>query len=171
MRRLLVPAIAITLGLAGCADSDPEATPTPSPSPAAELTQVGSGPVLDSEWSYAVGAEGDQVCTRLEVADATSTRCGELLPGGDAFVGELGYGPNAYDEAHVVEGFIRDDVVTVWLIGAGGQYRIPAVVMSVDDAGIEDGRAFVGFGRADVELTHLQAVAVNGDVLQTIELP
>ena len=171
MRRFLGPAMMVALGLAGCDDAAPDATLTPSPSPTPELTEVGGGPVLESDWSYAVGTDDGEVCTRLEVAGATSTRCGELLPGADAVVGELGYGPDGYDEAHVVEGFIRDEVVTVWLIGAGGQYRIPAVVMSIDEAGIEDGRAFVGFARADVELTHLQAVAVNGDVLQTIELP
>lgn len=172
-RRFLAIVIALCASLAGCAPSGPDDTAqaTASAEATPELVEVGAASVLESEWSYAVGAQDDGVCTRLEVAGTASTRCGDLLPPEDAALGEVGRGPAEYEEAHVVEGFVTDEALTVWLVGDGGQYRIPAVMMPLDDVGIEGAQAYVGFARADVTLTHLQAVALNGDVLQTHELP
>lgn len=160
---------ALLLGLVLASCSGPEASATPSPS--ASLTGVGDGMVLESEWRYAVGDAHGGWCTRLDVAETSSSRCGDLLPSDDRAFGELGHGPDAYTDAQVVEGFVTDDVATVWLIGQRGQYRIPAVLMPLDEVGLEDVQAYVGFASADVTLTHVQALALNGEVLETIELP
>lgn len=160
-------ALLLGLVLASCTGPDPSATPSPS----ASLTEVGDGTVLESEWRYAVGDEDDGWCTRLDVAGTSSSRCGDLLPADDRAFGEVGHGPDEYTDAQVVEGFVSDDVATVWLIGERGQYRIPAVLMSLDEVGLEDAQAYVGFALVDVTLTHVQGVALNGEVLETIELP
>jgi hypothetical protein len=160
--------------MAGCGPAAPAgSTPPPDGSVTAtpELTEVGDGTVLESDWRYSVGEEDGSWCARLDVAEASSSRCGDLLPVDGRAFGELGRGPGEYTEAQVVEGFVSADTVTVWLIGDRGQYRIPAVLMPLDDAGLEDVQAYVGFALADVTLTHLQAVALNGDVLETVELP
>lgn len=170
---VLMVVVTLSASLAGCGPAEPDETgqPTATAEPTPELVEVGAGSVLESEWSYAVGTQDDGTCTRLAVSGTTSTRCGDLLPPPDVAFGEVGRGPAEYDDAHVVDGFVTDEALTVWLIGDGGQYRIPAVMMPLDGVGIEGAQAYVGFARADVTLTHLQAVALNGDVLQTVELP
>jgi hypothetical protein len=42
--------------------------------------------------------------------------------------------------------------------------------MALDDAGL-DGHAFVGIAPADANVTHVMAVKMNGEILQTFELP
>lgn len=165
--------ILVATALVACADGTPDGAPTAtaSPTPAASVTEVGGGTVLESEWRYSVGDMDGGWCTRLVVAETSSSRCGDLTPAeGDAF-GMLGRGPNEYTEAQVVEGLVSADAATVWLVGDGEQYRIPAVLMPLDELGLEGVQAYVGFARADVDLTHVQAVAFNGDVLETLELP
>ena len=157
--------------LGGCGDDAPDGSPMASPTPAVSFTQVGDGSVLESEWSYGVGMDGDAWCTRLQVAGTASSRCGDLLPADGQTFGELGHGPDEYTDAQVIEGFVGADAVTVWFIGDRGQYRIPAVLMPLDEVGLADVHAYVGFALADVTLTHLQAIARNGDILQTVQLP
>ena len=160
----------VTMVVAGCAEDAPDGSPTASPTPAVSFTQVGDGSVLESEWTYGVGMDGDAWCTRLEVAGTSSSRCGDLMPAGEDAFGEIGHGPDAYSAAQAVEGIVTVDAATVWLIGDRGEYRIPARLMPLDEVGL-DAQGFVGFAQADVTLTHLMAVRFNGEVLETYELP
>lgn len=142
-------------------------TPTPTATPAPSFTQVGDGSVLDSTWAYGVRTEGDEWCTRLEVGDASESRCGDLLPADDDAFGQLSFAE--FGDAQTIEGFVTDEAATVWLLGDG--YRNPAVLVPLDEVGVDGVQGFVGFAAADVTLTHVMAVKLNGDVLQTVELP
>lgn len=93
------------------------------------------------------------------------------MPAGENAFGEVGYGPDGYTEAQVVEGIVTRETATVWLIGDDGAYRIPAVLIPIDEAGMEGAQAYVGFAQAGVDLTHLMAVKLNGEILETRELP
>ena len=59
--------------------------------------------------------------------------------------------------------------MTVWIIDEQ-LGRIPATLMPLDEAGLT-GQAFVGFMPPDGTATHIQAVALSGEILATYELP
>ena len=70
----------------------------------------------------------------------------------------------------VVEGFASEQTATVWLISEDQGVRLPAMLMSLEEVGLE-GSAFLGILPADMRVTHVMAVAFNGQVLETYELP
>jgi len=164
--------------LAGCTIAtvetpDPAAIPTGSleargPEATGPVVEVGSDTTLGYGWRYAVYPSDDGWCTQLETGIATTTGCGEILPEeGEAF-GSVGVGDPLPGGETIVEGIASTETATVWLIADAG--RSPAVIMSLAEAGL-DGQAFVGFLPPDVAITHVMAVAFNGEVLETYELP
>jgi hypothetical protein len=164
---------AAVLVLAGCQIVEVE-TPDPASIPAGSIQPQGAaptGPVLELGsgvssgigWRYSVYPSDDGWCTQLETVSATTTGCGDLLPEeGRAFGGVSHGGP-------MVDGIVTEETATVFLI-LNGVGRTPATLMSLEDAGLE-GQAFVGIAAADANVTHVQAVKFNGDVLETYELP
>ena len=68
-----------------------------------------------------------------------------------------------------VEGVVTNDIVTVWIVDEQ-RGRVRAPLMPLDDAGLE-GQAFLGFTPPDWTPTHIQALAMSGEILQTYELP
>lgn len=147
--------------------SGPLGVPPDATGPAVEL---GSGQAEGLGWRLAIAPSGNDWCTELEVAGTALGGCGDLLPQGDAAFGSVGstdMGPNG---TQVVEGIAAERVVTVWLVENDTQRRFPATLMPLDPAGV-DGVAFVGFVPADMEVTHLLAVAMSGEILDTYELP
>ena len=169
--------VATLIVLGGCAVT-PVETPNPSevPSgtlrpqggePTGQIVELGQGVALDHGWRYALYPSDDGWCTQLEMVGVASTRCGDALPVGDDVFG--GFGSGEVAGIQTVDGFVTADVATVWLIGEDN-VRAPATLMSLEPAGLEH-LAFVGFAPSDIVLTHLMAVAANGDVLETIEVP
>ena len=64
---------------------------------------------------------------------------------------------------------VTNDIVSVWIIDEKVG-KIAATLMPLDEAGLE-GQAFLGFMPADGTPTHIQALAMSGEILQTYELP
>ncbi len=168
--------LAAMLALGGCAVAEVE-TPDPAEIPSASLQPMGAeptGPIVELGsavalgwgWRYSIYPSRDGWCTQLELAEVASTSCGPLLPEGDDVFGSIGSGEMA--GIQTIAGAVSADTATVWLIGEEN-VRAPAVLMSLEPAGLEH-RAFVGFAPADIVLTHLQAIAANGAVLDTIDL-
>ncbi|HVM25353.1 MAG TPA: hypothetical protein VM253_08145 [Candidatus Limnocylindrales bacterium] len=183
MRLMRIVGVSILVaGLAACGpvtrleSPDPAAVPTgPIEARGAGATgpivELGSGEALGTAWRYAIYPSEDGWCTQLETADLTSTGCGEILPEGDDAFGGVVRGGGDGTQLSVVEGLVSDETATVWLIADGGTgRRIPAMLMPLDEAGL-DAQAFLGFAPADMNVTHVMAVAWNGRVLQTYELP
>lgn len=162
--------------LAGCSVTpaetvDPAAIPSGSlqpmgPEATGPVAELGSGVALDRGWRYSIYPTEDGWCTQLEMGGGASAGCGDILPEEDAVFGGVGSGEMA--GIQTVEGLVTAEAATVWLIGEDN-VRAPAALMSLEPAGLEH-LAFVGFAPPDIVLTHLQAVAANGDVLDTIEL-
>lgn len=171
--------IAVVVSLAGCTVATVE-TPDPKviPSgalvpqgeePTGEVVELGGAQALDIGWRYAIYPSADGWCTQLETTVLTSAACGDPLPKGDAAFGGVSAGQLEPNGIRTFDGLVTSETATVWLIGEGG-LRAPATLMSAEPAGL-DALAFVGFAPADVTVTHLQAVAMNGDVLETYEVP
>lgn len=169
-----VPAtlLAAAVGLAACVGA-------PSPSPAdrflepigenatGPVTELGAGTGADVAWRVGTYPTPGGPCLQLAVGDDLSARCDDLLPIGDAAIGSVGSRTAGAGGATVVDGLVSGEVATLWLV-AGSVARLPAVLVPLGED--EDPRAFVGIMPAEVELTHLQAVAANGEVLETREL-
>ena len=172
-------AVAAAVMLGGCAatqveTSDPAAIPTGTLEPqgaaaTGDIVELGEGQALDLGWRYAIYPSDEGWCTQLEMAGVTSTGCGDPLPTGENAFGSVSIGEMTPGGVTTVEGVVSSDTATVWMIGEGNA-RSPAVLMSLEPAEL-DGRAFVGFAPQDVVLTHLLAVAENGDILETYEVP
>ena len=154
---------------------DPGMIPSGPPSPAAEeatgpVVEVGSGRVADIGWRYVVYESASGVCTQFETVEVTSTGCGALLPEeGRAFggVGQLESQPGGI---RPIEGIVTSEIFTVWLIDESSGARLPAILMPLEEAGL-DAQAFVGFPPEGMTVTHLQALRMNGEILETYELP
>lgn len=154
---------------------DPQVIPSGPPSPAGDeatgpVVEVGSGRVSDIGWRYVVYESASGVCTQFETVAMTSTGCGSLLPEeGRAFggVGQLESQPGGI---RPIEGIVTSEIFTVWLIDEGSGARLPAILMPLEEAGLE-GQAFVGFAPEGMTVTHLQALRMNGEILETYELP
>ena len=173
MRRRAAPAL-VALALVACdvaivETPDPAAIPSGTIEPAGDdatgpVVELGSGTTGDVGWRYSIYPSGAAWCVQLETANAHSALCGDPLPDdGQAF------GLVAENDGQVVEGTVNDETHTVWLVEERGG-RVPATMMPLEDAGLE-GKAFVGFVPEGMTLTHLQAVAPSGEVLETYELP
>ena len=177
VRSRLLAGVLATLILGACATA-PVATPDPAAVPSGSLQPMGeepAGPVVELGsavalgwgWRYSIYPADDGWCTQLEIGGTASAGCGDILPEEDAVFGGVGTGEMA--GIQTVEGVVTAETATVWLIGEDN-VRAPATLMSLEPAELEH-LAFVGFAPPDIVLTHLQAVAANGDVLDTIELP
>ena len=182
MKRYLrpsTPAVLVLLaGLVGCSVAsvetpDPAAIPTGSleahgPAATGPIVELGSDVTLEHGWRYSVYPSDDGWCTQLETGLATTTGCGEILPEEGRAFGSVGSNDPAPDAVTIVEGMTTAETATVWLIAEAG--RVPATLMSLEPAGL-DGQGFVGFAPPGVAVTHVMAVAINGEVLETYELP
>ena len=154
---------------------DPAAVPSGEPvalggDPTGPVTLLGSGESSGVGWRYVIYESDDGWCTELQMSEVTSTGCGpDLLPPDGAFIGSAGALAPLESGVTPVEGVVSNDIVTVMIIDEE-KGRLPATLMPLDDAGLE-GKAFVGFMPADGTPTHIQAVALSGEILQTYELP
>ena len=178
--RRSVAAIALALvATTGCTAVRVE-TPDPAAIPDGPLEAMGgdaTGPVVElgsgvSEglgWRYAIYPSGEDWCTQLEMVEFTGASCGDILPVDDAAFGGVGRGEPRANEVTPIEGIVTAETVTVWLVADDGR-RAPAMLMPLEPAGLE-GQAFVAFVPPDTTITHLQALAISGEVLETYELP
>jgi hypothetical protein len=170
--------LVLLVGLAGCSVAsvetpDPAAIPTASleahgPAATGPIVELGSDVTLEHGWRYGVYPSDEGWCTQLETGPATTTGCGEILPEEGRAFGSVGSNDPAADGVTIVEGITTAETATVWLVVEGG--RVPATLMSLEPAGLE-GQGFVGFAPPGITVTHVMAVAFNGEVLETYELP
>lgn len=174
-----VAAALVPVVLAGCAVTSVE-TPDPAAVPSGPLealagdatgplVELGTGQNSGLGWRYAIYPSGDEWCTQLETVALTMGGCGDLLPADDRAFGSVGRGDPLAGGVVPVDGITVEETATVSLVNEGG-FRIPAILMPLDDAGL-DGQAFVAFVPPDVTITHVQAIAFSGEVLETYELP
>ena len=172
--------IVVVLILAGCGIASVD-TPDPAAIPSGPLVplasnatgpvvELGSGQAQGRGWRYSIYPSRDGWCTQLELGGTASTGCGDLLPSGDAAFGSVGAFRDEAGRAEAIEGIASPETFTVWLIENESQRRFPATLMPLEPAGI-DGVAFVGIPPAELDVTHLQALARSGEVLETYELP
>ena len=123
-------------------------------------------------WRYAVYPSADGWCTLLETSGVTTAACGDLALGPDER-GSASVSHRRPPERHGVDRrwiaatrsrrgrvWVRDDEVD----------RVPATLMPLEEAGLV-GQAFVGIVPEGGTITHLLAVAVSGEILETYELP
>ena len=173
-------ALALMLvAITGCT-AVPVETRDPAAIPDGPLEAMGddaTGPVVElgsdvSEglgWRYAIYPSGDDWCTQLEMVEFTAAGCGDILPVDGAAFGSVGRGEHRSNGVTPIEGIVTAEIFTVSLIADDGR-RMPATLMSLEPAGLE-GQAFVVFVPPDTIITHLQALAMSGEVLETYELP
>jgi hypothetical protein len=168
----------LALIAAGCSVASVE-TPDPAAIPSGSIeahaaaatgpiVEVGSDRTLGIGWRFSVYPSDDGWCTQLETGIVTRAGCGEILPEEGRAFGSVGNDDPLEGGVTVIEGIASPETATVWLIAEGG--RSPAALMSLEEAEL-DAQAFVGFAPADVVVTHVMAVAFNGEVLETYELP
>jgi hypothetical protein len=171
--------MALAVGLAGCTVTRVE-TPDPAAVPDGPLeahvgdatgpvVELGSGTIAGLGWRYSIYPSEDGLCTQLETAEVTAGGCGDLLPAEDKAFGSVGRSESFTGGVTAVEGIVTDETVTVSLVNESG-FRMPAQLMPLDDAGL-DGQAFLAFVPPDVVISHVQAIALSGEVLETYELP
>jgi len=135
--------------------------------PAVEL---GSGRAFGIGWRYAIYPSGDEWCTQFETVGVATSGCGDLLPEEGRAFGSVGRLAPDSGIPGPVEGVVSEEVATVWLVDGETGGRVPAILMQLDDAGLE-GSAFVGFTPEGMTITHLQAVKRSGEIVETFELP
>ena len=169
----------LLVALAGCGVTSVE-TPDPAAIPDGPLEAHGApatGPVVELGsdvsaglgWRYAIYPSDDGWCTQLEMGSAAAAGCGDILPIGDEAFGSVGQGNAMADGVTPIEGIVTAETVTVWLLADDGR-RMPVTLMSLEPAGLE-GQAFLALVPADTTITHLLALAISGEVLETYELP
>ncbi len=165
--------------LAGCSvfsveTPDPAAIPTGSiEAEGVEATgpiiELGSGQALDTGWRYAIYPSDDGWCTQIETALVTSAGCGDPFPAEGEILGGVTSGAQLGNGVTAVEGMTVDEIATVWIVLEDGR-RAPAQLMPLDEAGLE-GQAFFLILSTDDVVTHVQAVALSGEILDTFEFP
>jgi hypothetical protein len=133
------------------------------------VVELGSGVSEGLGWRYAIYPSGEEWCTQLETVAFTAAGCGDILPADDAAFGSVGRGEPQANGVTPIEGIVTAEIVTVSLIAEDGR-RMPATLMPLEPAGLE-GQAFVAFVPQDITITHLQALVMSGEILQTYELP
>jgi hypothetical protein len=155
---------------------DPAAVPSGEPvaigeSATGPVTLVGDGQAIDLGWRSVIYESADGWCLELQLVEVTSTGCGPdpLPPDGDAF-GSVSVGEPLSNGVTPVEGIVSPEIFTVFLVDAETLERQPAPLYPLEEAGLE-GQAFVGFMPADGTVTHIQALAPSGEILQTYEVP
>jgi hypothetical protein len=168
------PALGVAvLVLAGCQivqveTPDPAAIPSGSleatgPPAIGPIVELGSGTTAGIGWRAATFESEDGWCLQLETQAVTETGCGPIPPEEGAAFGSVS------QSGSIVHGIASEETATVFLIIVS-LGRVPATMMALDDAGL-DGHAFVGIAPADANVTHVMAVKMNGEILQTFELP
>ena len=175
--RALAGLLVLAVGLLSGCEAVPLETTNPAAVPSGTLEARGAtadGPVVELGtgssagigWRYSIFESDDGWCTQLETQAVTSTHtaCGETSPGED---GAFGF---VTRNGTIVDGVVSADTATVWLVAEGGLRVTFATLMPLEDAGLE-GQAFVGITEAGTELTHVMAVKLNGEILETRELP
>ena len=173
--------VAVALALVAIAGCTPVVVETPDPAaiPDGPLEAQGAdatGPVVElgtgvSEglgWRYSIYPSGDEWCTQLETAGVVVSGCGAIQPEGDDAFGSVSHGEPA-PGVFPIDGIVTAEIFTVSLIADDGR-RLPATLMPLEPAGLE-GKGFVAFVPPDTTITHLQALAMSGEILQTYELP
>lgn len=168
---------AATLLLVACQPAEVEETPTPDPaaipsgSPEAQgaiatgpIVELGSGVMSGLGWRYVAYPSDTGWCTQLETAGAVESACGVGAPEEGSAFGFVG------EHGRVIHGIATADATTVWLV-VNNTPTVPAVLMSLSDAGVAGGVAFVGVAPTGAEVSHVMAVRLNGEVLGTLELP
>jgi hypothetical protein len=156
-------------------ETNPAAIPSGEPvaqggEPTGPITVLGSGQTFELGWRYVIYESADGWCTELQMTERTTTGCGpDPLPAEGDFIGSAGALEPLESGITPVAGVVTNDIVTVWIIDEE-RGRVPAPLMPLDDAGLE-GQAFLGFMPADGTPTHIQALAMSGEILQTYELP
>jgi hypothetical protein len=156
---------------------EPDPAAVPSGDPVAQgaeaigpITVIGDGQAFDLGWRYVTYESADGWCTQLELAEVTSTGCGDVaLEGEDDHLTAVVVEEPLSNGATPVTGITSDEIVTVFLIDEA-RGRVPGRVMSLEEAGRE-GQAFIGFAPPDWTVTHVQAVVLSGDILETYEVP
>ena len=154
---------------------DPAAAPSGAPvaiggEATGPVTELGSGQAFDMGWRYVIYESAEGWCTELQMVEVTSTGCGsDLLPPDGEHLGSAGAMTPLQSGVTPVEGVVSDEIVTVWIIDERAG-RIPATLMPLEPAGLE-GQAFVGFMPPEGTPTHIQALALSGEILATYELP
>jgi hypothetical protein len=152
---------------------DPAAIPTgplPSPSDATgPVVELGSNVMEGRGWRYLIYPTGEDWCLMIETVGVSSAGCGDVLPAEGEVFGTWGSGTELGGGVTAIDGIVSDDVATVWLVLENGA-RAPAQMLPLDEAGL-NGTAFLRLVPGDVVVTHLQAVAMSGEILETIELP
>ena len=170
----------LLVALAACTvtrveETDPAAVPSGEPvalggEPTGPVTLLGSGGPSELGWRYIIYESADGWCTELQMAERTSTSCGpDLLPANGDSIGSAGALDPLESGITPVEGVVTNDIVTVWIVDEE-RGRVRAPLMPLDDAGLE-GQAFLGFTPPDWTPTHILALAMSGEILQTYELP
>jgi hypothetical protein len=163
--------------LAACQTTPVEELPTPDPavipsgSPQAHgptatgpIVELGSGVTSGLGWRYLAYPSDDGWCAQLETAAVTETDCSGVEPAEGSAFGSVSR------NGRVIHGIATPDATTVWLV-VNNTPTVPALLMPLDDAGLEGGVAFVGIVPTGTEVTHVMAVRFNGEVLGTHELP
>ena len=161
------------LVLAGCQivqveTPDPAAVPSGSlgaagPAAIGPIVELGSGSNAGVGWRAAIFESDDGWCLQLETQAVTETGCGPVPPGEREALSAVS------QNGTIVHGLASEETATVFLI-IDSLGRVPATLMALDDAGLE-GQAFVGIAPADANVTHVMAVKLNGEILETFELP
>lgn len=184
MRRMRAAGALVALLLAGCSTAtvetpvalDPAAIPSgpieaTGEEAAGPVVELGAGQIreIGRGWRYSVYPTADGWCTQLESAGTTSAGCGPV-PTTSEEEPLAGVGRTELPDggAFAIQGVASEEVATVWVVLDAG-VRIPAALMSLEPAGLP-GQAFLAIIPADRGVTHLQAVALNGEVLDTMEM-
>ncbi len=169
------PAIALILATA-CSNVPPEPTASPDaflqPQGAdatGPIDELGAGSGSGGSWRFGIYPTGDGWCLQLAVDDVVSARCDDLVPEDGKAFGSVGVRTSEATGVTSVDGIVTEEVATVWLIGEN-QGRLPALLIPLTDWEVA-GQAFLGSAPAGMRLTHVMAVAWNGAVLETYELP
>lgn len=172
--RNLVGMVLGAFALIGCVVApspsvDPAAVPSASLAARGEepatgpIVELGSGTTLGIGWRAAIFESDDGWCLQLETQAVTETGCTPIPPDDGAAFGAVSR------SGSMVHGIASEETATVFLI-IDSLGRVPATLIALDDAGLE-GHAFVGIAPADANVTHVMAVKLNGEILETFELP
>ena len=180
MRTSAALLLALTAMVAGCTTVTRVESPDPAAIPSGEPVARGAAPtgpitVLDSDrvagigWRLLIYESAEGHCLQFETNELAETGCGVLVPAEGAVFGSVSAGdPNA--GLRPIHGLVSADIATVFLIDGATQERVPAKLLPLDDAGLE-GQAFIGFQPEGMTITHLQAVVLSGEIVETYELP
>lgn len=173
-------AILVAAALAVCAACTPTAVVTPDPAaiptgPIEPSDATGPVVILGSNvmegrgWRSVIYPSGDGWCLMLDTSSVSAAECGDLVPGEDEVFGTWSADTDLGGGVTAIHGVVSDEVATVWLVLESGA-RAPAQMLPLDEAGL-DGTAFLRLVPPGVVVTHLMAVAMSGEILDTIELP